>query len=154
MVFFQRRLNACISLRPRVAFSLCRLVETKHGTQFAGILYPSVRMWANGDNLALLPWFVDRHLEFRKAVRVKLKTRKETSMDVDYLDAAHSFDESGKLNWLGRLQNWTLNRPYHVAKFTGVPGPDADGDYTVGPDGVPAHWGAVDEETGEALLPS
>jgi hypothetical protein len=126
----------------------------EYGTQFAGILYPSVRMWANGDNLALLPWYVDRHLEFRKAVHVKLKTRKETSMDVDYLDAAHSFDESGKLNWLGRLQNWTLNRPYQAAKFIGVAGPNADGDYTVGPDGVPAHWEAVDEETGEALLPS
>jgi hypothetical protein len=123
-------------------------------TQFAGILYPSVRMWANGDNLALLPWFVDRHLEFRKAVHVKIKARKETSMDVDYVDAAHGFDNNGNLYWLGRLKNWTLNRPYQAAKFTGVEGPDADGDYDVGPDGVPAHWEAVDEETGEAIIPS
>jgi hypothetical protein len=121
--------------------------------EFAGILYPSVRMWANGDNLALQPWFVDRHLEFRKAVHVRIKTRRETGMDVDYVDAAHAFDESGKLRWLGRLQNWTLNRAFQTAKFTAVAGPDADGDYTVGLDGVPTHWEAVDEETREAILP-
>jgi hypothetical protein len=56
-----------------------------HNTQFAGILYPSVRMWANGDNIALLPWFVDKHLQFRKAVHVRIKGRIETSIDIDYL---------------------------------------------------------------------
>jgi hypothetical protein len=124
-----------------------------HDRQFAGILYPSVRMWANGDNVALQPWFVDSCLEFRKAVHVKIKKRRETDMDVDYIDAAHGFEDDGKLKWLGRLQNWTLNRAFQAAKFTGVAGPDVDGDYTVGPDGVPAHWEAVDEQTGEVLLP-
>jgi hypothetical protein len=123
----------------------------EHSTEFAGILYPSVRMWANGDNLALQPWFVDRHLEFRKAVQVKIKNRRETDIDVDYLDAAHAFDEMGKLIWLGRLQNWTL-RPLQRVKFTAT-GPDADGDYTVDPNGVPVHWEAVDERTGEAIIP-
>lgn len=47
--------------------------------KFAGILYPSVRMWANGDNVALQPWFVDDHLKFCKAVHVHIKERRETA---------------------------------------------------------------------------
>ena len=66
-----------------------------HNTQFAGILYPSVRMWANGDNLALLPRFVDKHLAFRRAIHVKIKGRTETSIDIDYVDVAHEFDRAG-----------------------------------------------------------
>jgi hypothetical protein len=158
---FSRHFMRPVSTEDSYLYKLTAAIGEMHlGTingperEFAGILYPSVRMWANGDNLALQPGFVDRHLEFRKAVHVKIKERRETAMDIDYLDAAHHFDNSGKLRWLGRLQNWTLNRPYQVAKFTAVAGLDADGDYSVGSDGVPTHWEAVDERTGEALLPS
>jgi hypothetical protein len=122
-------------------------------THFAGILYPSTRMWANGDNLALLPWFVDRHLEFRKAVHVWIKGRTETTFDIDYQDAAHGFDESGQLKWLGRIQNWTLDQPNQRAKFLCAPDLDADGDYTIAEDGTPTHWEAVDNETGEEIKP-
>jgi hypothetical protein len=121
-----------------------------HNTQFAGILYPSVRMWANGDNLALLPWFVDNYVEFRKAVHVRIKSRTETSIDIDYVDAAHEFDACGRLNWLGRVRKWTL-QPKQTGKFVGVAGRDADGDYTIGQDGVPAHWEAVDADTGKPI---
>jgi len=43
-----------------------------HEHQFSGILFPSVRMWASGDKLALLPWFVDQYLEFRKALPIPI----------------------------------------------------------------------------------
>jgi hypothetical protein len=121
-----------------------------HETQFAGILYPSVRMWANGDNLALLPWFVDDHLDFRKAVHIRIKGRTESSIDIDYLDAAREFDEGGKLKWLGRVQAWTL-QPKQAGKFLGVAGPDDDGDCTIGTDGQPVHWEAEDLATGKPI---
>jgi hypothetical protein len=70
----------------------------------------------------------------------------ETTMDIDYLDAAHDFDASGRLQWLGRIRKWTL-QPKQTGKFIGVAGPDADGDYTIGQDGVPAHWTAEGAET-------
>jgi hypothetical protein len=114
-----------------------------HKTQFAGILYPSVRMWANGDNVALLPWFVDSHLDFRKAVHVGIKGRTETSIDTEYLDAAHEFDDAGNLKWLGRVRAWPLE-PKQGAKFAIVAGLDEDGDYTIVKDGQPAHWTAED----------
>lgn len=124
-----------------------------HQTQFAGILYPSVRMWANGDNLALLPWFVDNHLEFRKAVHVRIKDTTETTINIDYLDAAHEFDAADKLKWLGRVKAWTL-QPKQGARFLGVVGPDDDGDYTRAADGQPAHWTAKDMDTEEPLYPT
>ncbi|TLG78147.1 RES domain-containing protein [Methylocystis sp. B8] len=125
---------------------------TDQNVQFAGILYPSVRMWANGDNIALLPWFVDNHLEFRKAVHVRIKGRTERTIDIDYLDAAHEFDDAGRLKWLGRIRAWTL-KPQQAARFLGVAGQDDDGDYTVGEDGQPAHWTAVDATTEQPIYP-
>jgi hypothetical protein len=119
-------------------------------TQFAGVLYPSVRMWANGDNLAVMPWFVDNHLEFRKAAHVRIKSRTETQMSIDYLDAAHEFNASGQLNWLGRIRKWTL-QPKQTAKFTLAEGRDEDGDFTMSKDGVPCHWIAEDTSTGKPI---
>jgi hypothetical protein len=123
-----------------------------HGTQFAGILYPSTRMWANGDNLALLPWFADSHLEFRKAVHIRIKSKSETTFDVDYQDAAHEFEESGQLKWLGRIRAWPL-QPKQAGKFRCVVGLDTDGDYVIDQEGTATHWEAVDIVTGKQIEP-
>lgn len=61
--------------------------------KFAGVLYPSIRMWASGDNLALLPWFVDSHLQFRKALHIHIDRRNDPEFSFSYLDAASQFDE-------------------------------------------------------------
>lgn len=56
----------------------CAIAEAHVGSldggagRFAGLLYPSVRMWANGDNLALQPWFVDAHVKFLKAMHIRI----------------------------------------------------------------------------------
>jgi len=68
-------------------------ITTKdQGTRFAGILYPSTRMWANGDNVAILPWFVDAHLTFRKALHIRIDSRTDTSISITYLDSAKEFE--------------------------------------------------------------
>jgi hypothetical protein len=120
--------------------------------QFAGVLYPSVRMWGNGDNLALLPWFVDSHVEFRKAVHVRIDNRTDANFSVTYLDSARQLDANGSLIWLGRLPNWALNKPYQKAQFTFTPGPDEDGDYQISADGNPCHWIAKDMDTGDPII--
>lgn len=120
-------------------------------SQFAGVMYPSVRMSANGDNLALLPWYVDNHLEFRKAIHVRIDRRTDTSFSITSLDTAKEFDADGTLVWLGRLPNWTLNKPGQAATFTFTAGFDEDGDYEMSKDGVPCHWIAVDSTTGQVI---
>jgi hypothetical protein len=125
---------------------------TNYNAQFAGILYPSVRMLANGDNIALHPWFADKHLESRKAVHVRIKGRTATSLQIDYLDAAHEFDDAGKLKWLGRIRSWKLTTVGQTVRVLGVAGPDDDGDYTAG-EGGRAHWRAEDAATGKRIYP-
>jgi large subunit ribosomal protein L30 len=120
---------------------------------FAGILYPSTRTWANGDNLALLPWYADKHLEFRKAVHVRITKRAHTSFDVNFEDEAHEFDATGELNWLGRMRKWDV-QPRQKAKFTVAAGVDEDGDYVIDKHGNVCHWEASDAETGNRIDPS
>ena len=86
-----------------------------------------------------LPWFADSHVEFRKAVHVRIKGKTETTIDIEYEDAAHEFGVSGQLSWLGRIRNWTL-QPKQAGEFLFAAGLDADGDYTISQDGTPAHW--------------
>ena len=136
-----------------VAIGELHLGTINERDQFAGILYPSTRMWANGDNLALLPWYADNHLEFRKAVHVLITSRTETSFDINYEDTAHGFDASGKLKWLGRMPKWDV-QPGQTAKFTVAPGLDEDGDYSVDKNGNVCHWEAVDDKTGKKIDPS
>jgi hypothetical protein len=118
--------------------------------RFAGILYPSTRMWANGDNLALLPWFVDAHLEFRKALHVRIDSRTDDSISITYLDSAKRFDSHGTLVWLGAPSHWAVE-PGQKAKFTAVAGVDGDGDYQMSTNGHPYHWIAVDPDTGQPI---
>jgi hypothetical protein len=156
--YFMRKVSANESFLYRLTVAIAEMhlgtiTIVNDKTQFAGILYPSVRMWANADNVALLPWFVDGHLEFRKAVHVRIKSRTETTIDIDYLDAAHEFDDTGKLKWLGRVRGWPL-QPKQTAKFHLVPGPDEDGDYLTGKDGQSVHWTAEDMATGNPIYPA
>jgi hypothetical protein len=150
--YFMRVVNSHESFRYNLTTAIGEMhlgTITNHGMQFAGILYPSVRTWANGDNLALLPWFADT-LEFRKAVHVRITGRKDANIDIDFADAAHEFDTSGKLKWLGHVKNWTL-QPKQKAKFVFVAGLDADGDYRISQNGEPAHWEAEDALTGTII---
>jgi hypothetical protein len=121
-----------------------------HEMQFAGILYPSVQTWANGDNLALLPWFVDQHLQFRKALHIRVDDRTNSTFRISYVDFAREFDGDGKLVWLGRNQKWEL-QPGRGAKFKFEAGCDEDGDYQISAEGLPAHWTAVDSDTGHLI---
>jgi hypothetical protein len=151
--YFMRKVGADESFLYKLTIAIGEMhlgSIVSHKTQFGGILYPSVRMWANGDNLAVLPWFFDSHVEFRKAVHVRIKSRTEMNIDIDYVDAAHEFDATGRLKWLGRIRNWIL-QPKQKAKFIFSAGSDADGDYNISQDGVPAHWTAEDADTGNPI---
>jgi hypothetical protein len=151
--YFARQIAPDESFRYKLTVALAEMhlgTIVTESTQFAGILYPSVRMYANGDNLALLPWFADRHLEFRKAVHVLVKDRTATTFNINYLDAAHEFDAAGNLTWLGRIRSWSL-KPQQGGSFQVVAGLDNDGDYVITKDGTPAHWVGADIATGEPL---
>jgi hypothetical protein len=78
---------------------LLKIVENQ-SQQLCGLLYPSVRMAANGDNLALKPECVDAHLEFLKAKHITIDEKKGNSITftiVDFATNHHKMDTwSGK----------------------------------------------------------
>lgn len=117
---------------------------------FAGVLYPSVRMWANGDNLALKPEFVDRNLTLKRATRVRIDDRTATTINVSYHDCARKFDADGRLNWLGRPLCWTI-APGQTIRRIQLPGRDSDGEYSIGKDGNAVFWEARDAVTGALI---
>ncbi|MEN8134808.1 MAG: hypothetical protein ABFS18_04640 [Thermodesulfobacteriota bacterium] len=125
-----------------------------HTKQFAGILYPSIKMSANGDNFALQPDFVDRHLEFRKATHIRLTKKDGNTFSINKLDEAIELNDDNSLKWLGRLAHWVLNKPFQQATATASAGKDHNGDYEMSKDGTPVHWVLVDSKTGEALKPT
>tara|TARA_B100000315_G_scaffold212129_1_gene209326 strand:- start:3779 stop:4810 length:1032 start_codon:yes stop_codon:yes gene_type:complete len=118
--------------------------------QFSGLLYPSSRMSANGDNLALLPEYVDNHVVFTKALLVRVNEMEGTKFSFEYLDSAIDTNTDGSLKWLGRILNWSLGQK-KGAIATGVSGPDEYGDYDRGEDGQIAHWVLTDTVTGDIL---
>jgi hypothetical protein len=118
--------------------------------QFSGLLYPSVRMWANGDNIALLPWYVDKHLKFRQAMHIRIDNREDTRISITSIDCAREFSSSGELAWLGRPASWTVQPGTHV-RVELAAGNDNYGDYAFDKDGNPVHWSLRDLETGKLL---
>lgn len=134
------------------ALAELHLGEIKNYTrQFAGIIYPSVRMFANGDNFALKPKFVEQNLKLKKATHIRINKRNKNSFSINNLDEAIELDEDGALKWLGHLSHWVLNEQFQGAKFMVTAGRDENGDYERSKDGSPCHWLAVDNKTGEII---
>jgi hypothetical protein len=120
--------------------------------RFAGVAYPSIRMWANADNIALAPWYVAENLEFRKAIHLRIDKRDEQRFSFTSLDSARHVAADGHLDWLGRPLNWTTNvGPGRTLQCTATSGPDDDGDYESSKEGTPIHWVVVVAETGEVI---
>ena len=73
---------------------------------FDGLLYPTVAMQANADNLALTPECADRHLRFvwaQHALIQKLVTSTAyPGYEAAVLDFSTSLSPTGVLNWQGR----------------------------------------------------
>lgn len=144
--------SECHHYKLTTALAELHLGEIKnHAKQFAGIIYPSVKMSANGDNFALTPKFVDQYLEFKKATHIKITKKDGNSFSINKLDAAIELNDDESLKWLGRLPHWVLNKPFQEAKCTATAGKDKNGDYENSKDGTPCHWVFVDNKTGEVI---
>jgi hypothetical protein len=118
--------------------------------QFAGILYPSLRVKGDGDNLALLPEFVDKNLELRKAIHIRIEKKEDAQINITYLDHASSVSSDGSLIWLGRLPQWEGSSPAHAICTSGV---DFQGDYFISTDGLKSHWVVKDNATNNIIVP-
>jgi hypothetical protein len=80
-----------------------------NNTAAEAVLYPTVSMKANADNLAIRPRFADRHL---KPVLVRYLEKLEGNGGAPWrytqLDAASTFGKRGRIHWQGSSAAWNL----------------------------------------------
>jgi hypothetical protein len=89
---------------------------------FGGLLYPSMAMRANADNLALKPECVDRYLNLRKVEYIRMDETDTSGFKITILDFADTFDEDGSIQWKGRHPHWVMREKgqvLHVAVENG-----------------------------------
>ncbi len=72
-----------------------------------GLIYPTIAMSANADNLALKPEWVDTGLEFVGVEFVRIDAVRGFERDVTVIDYATARSD-GSLDWKGRGPNWQL----------------------------------------------
>jgi hypothetical protein len=84
--------------------------DVRHGAvTFDGLMYPTIPMAGNCENVALRPQFVDRGLAFVKAEYIVVRNVQGTRLTFDVLDFANSVSPSGNLHWKGRPPQWQLS---------------------------------------------
>jgi hypothetical protein len=90
-----------------VAEKLLGEVEHPDHTGFSGIVYPSLAMKANSDNLVLLPDAVDQCLELEEVEFIHVEEHDgDLQYQVKVLDFANSFEHG--IAWKGRDRQWIL----------------------------------------------
>jgi len=88
-----------------------------HGANFSfdGLLYPTIPMQGNADNIALTPTFVSSGLEFVRAEFLQVTRIEGKSMTFDTLDTATARAEDGSILWKGHADKWTLKQGDQIA---------------------------------------
>lgn len=77
--------------------------------KFAGILYPSLAMRGNADNLVLLPDYADRHCELVHVEFVEIDSVRKGRIDFTEYDFANSFSGDGLIRWKGRPKQYSYD---------------------------------------------
>ena len=76
---------------------------------FDGLIYPTISMKANADNLAIKTQYIDKKRIVIKSVEyIQIEAKEDFKYKINVLDFANSFKEDGEIEWKGRPPNWTL----------------------------------------------
>jgi len=73
-----------------------------------GLMYPTVAMRANADNIALKPSYVDKNLEFKRAEYILIEKVKEFGFEAKVIDTAIDLSHEGDILWRGFGNQWSL----------------------------------------------
>jgi hypothetical protein len=77
--------------------------------RFGAIVYPSLAMRANSDNLVLLPHFVDKCARLEQVEYIRVDAwNGDLEYKVTKLDFANTFP-NGNIEWKGRLPQWQVS---------------------------------------------
>ncbi len=131
----------------------CQNVSAK----IAGVIYPSSKMRANGDNIALNlaanpNLYEEIGLTFKKVMHYKITkiSSKEQTVTFKELDQSLYNHHNLDVSWLGRLSNWKIYSG--STKVVLEPQIDKDGDYGHDMNGIRCNW-VIYDESGKIIEP-
>lgn len=75
---------------------------------FSGLLYPTIAITGNADNILLKKDFVDTNLELKSVEYIEIKEARDRKYDIQVVDSATKINEKGDLLWSGRGLQWQL----------------------------------------------
>ena len=78
------------------------------GDLFAGILYPTIVMSGNADNIAIKTEYVDSAMSFVSVEYIEVTERNGMQYKINTLDSATKLDSNGDILWSGRNLCWLL----------------------------------------------
>ncbi len=73
-----------------------------------GLLYPTIKMFGNSDNVAIKPKYVDDNLELVSVEYLEITNDEDAKYSTNALDAAISWDKDGVIEWSGRHLGWKM----------------------------------------------
>jgi len=76
------------------------------GDAFAGLVYPTVKMFGNADNVVLDPAFVDRSLQLVSIEYFQITGNEGITFNTELLDTAVKWDTDGAIEWTGKQLAW------------------------------------------------
>jgi hypothetical protein len=76
------------------------------GDVYAGLIYPTVKMFGNADNLVLDTKFVNKSLELVSIEYLEVTENAGVNFKTELLDTSVQWDEMGNIEWSGRELGW------------------------------------------------
>ena len=114
--FFATEFAKVVPLGQEYLYKLSIAIAELHfsNEMFGGLMYPSMAMRANADNLALKPECVNKHLSVRKVEYIRVDEAGNRGFKVTILDFADTFDQDGRIQWKGRRPHWVMREKGQV----------------------------------------
>ena len=78
------------------------------GNLLNGVLYPTIAMSGNADNVAIKANFVETSMSFVSVQFVEITQRNGRKFKFDTIDSSTKLDREGKILWSGRNLRWVL----------------------------------------------
>lgn len=75
---------------------------------FNALIYPTIQMNANADNIAVKTRYADTCLQFKRAEYVRIDAIEDEGIWAPVLDTATALAEDGSIKWKGHADRWTI----------------------------------------------
>lgn len=89
------------------------------GDIFAGLIFPTVQVFGNSDNIVLKPDFVDANLQLVSVEFQRVTHRKGLEVSYQTLDFANDWDAEGNIKWSGRLPGYMMEGNQQIFESNG-----------------------------------